>query len=330
MRRDGNAMAIGLWDGRTVPRLGMGCWAIGGPYATRDGVPLGYGAVDDGESVRAVHRALDLGIRFFDTADVYGAGHLEDVLGRALRGRPEAVVATKFGNRFDARERLALGPMQPGPDLAAQVRHAVEASLARLKRERIDLAQFHMNTFPPEHARPAFDTLEALREEGKVAAYGWSTDFPERAAAFAAYPGFKAVQHGLNLFFAAQAMMKTVEEHDLVSINRSPLGMGLLTGKFRAGDALPENDVRRNTFGWMDYFKEGRVAPELAERLERIRHLLTQGAARPRKGRLPGSGRARRAHCPSPASATSGGSKRTQARSPSDRWRRKRRMRSKR
>lgn len=280
------ATTITLWDGRAIPRLGIGCWAIGGPWGTPDGTPLGYGAVDDGQSVRAIHRALDLGLRFFDTADVYGAGHSERILGEALKGRDEAVVATKFGNRFDEESKVALGAMELGDDLGAAAGQAVEASLRRLKRERIDLAQLHLNTLPVEAARPIFDALERLREAGKLGAYGWSTDFPERAKTFARYPGFASVQHSLNLFFAAPSMLALAERENLISINRSPLAMGLLTGKYGAGDALPADDVRQNTFGWMDYFKDGRVAPEFAERLERIRHLLTTGGRTPAQGAL--------------------------------------------
>ena len=93
-------------SGIMVSGLGMGCWAIGGP-AWRDGKPIGWGDVDDAESVRAIHRALDLGVTLFDTADIYGAGHSERILGQALVGRrQQVVIASKFGQRFDeARAR---------------------------------------------------------------------------------------------------------------------------------------------------------------------------------------------------------------------------------
>ena len=87
----------------------MGCWAIGGPFWNGD-TPLGWGQVDDHESIRAVRRAMDLGITFFDTADVYGAGHSERVLGRALEGRRRnVVVATKFNAVFDEKTRQVNG-----------------------------------------------------------------------------------------------------------------------------------------------------------------------------------------------------------------------------
>src|SRR5919197_3155921 len=92
---------LGTRTGVQVSALGLGCWAIGGPW-TFNGQPAGWGEVDDAESIRAIRRALELGVRFFDTADVYGAGHSESVLGRALAGRwSEALVSTKFGHTFD-------------------------------------------------------------------------------------------------------------------------------------------------------------------------------------------------------------------------------------
>lgn len=92
-----------------VSALGLGCWAIGGPFRL-DGRADGWGNVDDAESIRAIHCALDLGIHFFDTADAYGTGHSERVLGQALSGRREqAVIATKFGFTYDEAKKELLG-----------------------------------------------------------------------------------------------------------------------------------------------------------------------------------------------------------------------------
>jgi aryl-alcohol dehydrogenase-like predicted oxidoreductase len=96
-------------SGRTVSALGFGCWAIGGPWQS-DGQPAGWGQVDDQESVAAIRRAVDLGVSLFDTADVYGCGHSERVLGQALAGvRDQVVVATKFGLVFDEQRRTSAG-----------------------------------------------------------------------------------------------------------------------------------------------------------------------------------------------------------------------------
>src|SRR5262245_30890654 len=109
-------------SGIEVSAVGLGCWAIGGPFY-RDGGPVGWGEVDDDESIRAIHRALDLGATFFDTSNVYGAGHSERVLGRALAGRRDDVaIATKFGNVFD-ETTLHITGADASP---AGIRHACE------------------------------------------------------------------------------------------------------------------------------------------------------------------------------------------------------------
>ena len=122
-----------------ISAMGMGCWAIGGPFWNGD-EPLGWGQVDDQESIQAIHRALDLGITFFDTADVYGAGHSEQVLAKAFTGkRHDAVIATKFGNSFDSTTRQVQGP-NSNPDY---IRKACEDSLSRLQTDYIDLYLTH-------------------------------------------------------------------------------------------------------------------------------------------------------------------------------------------
>ena len=119
---------LGSRSGIQVSALGLGCWAIGGPW-TFDGRPAGWGPVDDAESIRAIHRAVDLGVTLFDTADVYGAGHSERVLGRALAGhRDEVVISTKFGLLFDEATREG-----GGDDVSpAYIRRACDATLERL------------------------------------------------------------------------------------------------------------------------------------------------------------------------------------------------------
>lgn len=109
--------------------MGFGCWAIGGPFDF-NGLPDGWGDVDDAASIRAIRRALDLGINFFDTADVYGVGHSEEILGRALKGkRHEAVIATKFGYTYDVVNKQVFGRTDVSP---TYIRNACEASLRRI------------------------------------------------------------------------------------------------------------------------------------------------------------------------------------------------------
>ena len=251
-------------SGIEVSAMGLGCWAIGGPL-WRDGQPRGWGDVDDAELLRAIHRALELGITFFDTADVYGAGHSERILGQALAGRREAVViATKFGNTFDAATRTGTGT-DASP---AYIRRACDASLRRLQTDYIDLYQFHIGNYDPAEADVVRETLEELVAAGKVRAYGWSTDDPERARSFAAGAHCSAIQQRLNIFEGNEQTLALCEELNLASVNRGPLGMGLLTGKFTTHSVLPTNDVRQD---WN--LREGERAEQLA-RLEALRTML--------------------------------------------------------
>lgn len=272
---------ITLWNGKTIPRLGMGCWAIGGLYYKGD-MPLGWGEVDDDESVAAIHKALDLGIRFFDTASNYGAGHSEIVLGQALAGLDDVIIATKFGNVSDPDTRQSTGVCAD----EAYIRDSVDTSLRRLRRDRLDLLQFHLNDFPLEESDAVFDVLGRLREEGKIAAFGWSTDFADRAARHAGRSGFVAVQHQMNVFSRADEVLKVIESNNLVSINRGPLAMGLLSGKYRPDTQIAANDVRASGVNWMIYFQDGRVAPEFAGRLDAVRDLLQSGGRTLSQGAL--------------------------------------------
>jgi aryl-alcohol dehydrogenase-like predicted oxidoreductase len=261
-------------SGITVSALGMGCWAIGGPFWSGE-TPVGWGQVDDDESIRAVRRALDLGITFFDTANVYGTGHSEQVLARALAGKREQVVlATKFGNLFDESTRQITGSSAE-PD---SIRQQCEESLRRLNTDYIDLYQFHMNDFPADEAEPVRDTLEALVAEGKIRAYGWSTDFPDRARVFAEGTHCTAIQLALNVLEDNAAVIAVCEQHHLAAVNRGPLAMGLLTGKYTANSTLPIDDVRSERApGWMAYFKHGKPSPEWMQKLDAVREVLTSG-----------------------------------------------------
>jgi aryl-alcohol dehydrogenase-like predicted oxidoreductase len=267
----------------TVSAIGLGCWAIGGPFWTTDGDPLGWGEVDDEESVRAIRRAVELGTTFFDTSDVYGTGRSEQVLGRALADlRDEVVIATKFGNTFDEASRTLTGS-EASPEY---IRAACDASLRRLDTDRIDLYQFHLSDYDPAAAVEVRDVLEALVGEGKIRAYAWSTDDPDRARVFAEGEHCAAVQHELSVFHDAPAMLELCERERLASINRSPLAMGLLSGKFTAGSRLPADDVRGVAPEWLRYFRDGQPAPEWLARVDAVREILAAGGRSPAAGAL--------------------------------------------
>jgi aryl-alcohol dehydrogenase-like predicted oxidoreductase len=252
-------------DGPVVTALGLGCWAIGGPF-WRGEKPSGWGKVDDAESLRGVQRALDLGITFFDTSDVYGCGHSERLLGQALAGRrQQVVIASKFGNVFDEQTRQVTGE-DASP---AGIRRSLAASLRRLNTDHLDLYQFHLGSYDLDRAVEVRQTLEDLVAEGKIIAYGWSTDDPARARLFAQGPHCASIQQRLNIFEGNAETLAVCEEFALASINRGPLAQGLLTGKFTSDSRMPADDVRS---GWN--LKEGNLALRL-KKLEQLRAVLT-------------------------------------------------------
>ncbi len=259
-----------LWNGMTVPRIGIGCWAIGGPMYAGD-TSLNYGDVDDTVSLAGLRLAHEMGARVFDTAAVYGCGHSEELLGEAFGDRDDIVIVTKFGATVDTATRQ-LGP----PDLTnAGIRASVEASRRNLKRDRIDLVLLHVGDVPIDEAGPIFDTLADLRNEGKLDAFGWSTDFADRTRAAAAREGFVAVEHDFNVFTPATELVDVIEGEGLLALSRLPLAMGLLTGKYSRREKLPGNDIRAQQVEWMRFFREGEASPEYIRRLEALRELLT-------------------------------------------------------
>jgi len=231
-----------------VSAIGLGCWAIGGSWdwleADGSKAPVGWGQVDDAETIRAIHYALDAGINFFDTAANYGCGHSERILSQAIAGRRDKViVATKFGYVVDETQRT----VTETDEILPRIRQECEDSLRRLQTDYIDLYQFHKGDYPPEKAAEVCDVLETLVGEGKIRWYGWSTDNPEGARVFAQGLHCTAIQHVLNMQYDVPQMVAVCEEYDQASINRTVLGMGMLTGKFSPDTTFPDNDVRH---GW--------------------------------------------------------------------------------
>lgn len=272
---------IELFTGQTVPRLGMGTWAIGGPY-WMDANPRGWGPADDAESARAIAAALDAGIRLFDTADVYGAGHSERVLGAALKGRDDVFVATKVGNAFDEAKKQVLGPNTD----PAYIRAACDASLARLGRDVIDLYQLHIGNLTPEEAEPIRAVFEELVAAGKIRAYGWSTDDADRATGWLGHEHFRAIQFDMNALYPAPESCRLAEENGLIALIRSPLAMGFLSGKFRAGHSFDPDDIRGTSVSWLKPFKDGKLNPDYVRKLDAIIDLLTSGGRTPIQGAL--------------------------------------------
>ncbi len=259
-------------SGIEVSSMGMGCWAIGGPFWAGE-TPLGWGEVDDTESTRALLKAFELGVTFFDTADAYGTGHSEKLIGEAFRTmRDQVVIATKFGNIIDEESKQLVGS-DATPEY---IRAACEASLRRLQTDYIDLYQFHLNDYPIEQAEDVRETLEALVQEGKIRHYAWSTDFPARAAFFAEGAHCTAVQHQLNVIETNPEMLAVCEANNIASINRGPLAMGLLSGKYQIGKKLADDDIRgMKSPDWLAYFLDGEANPQMLGQLASIREILT-------------------------------------------------------
>ncbi len=261
-------------SGIEVSAMGLGCWAIGGQFWL-DGKADGWGEVNDEESINAIQKAYELGVTFFDSADVYGAGHSEEVLGKALKGiRDKVTIATKFGYKFNEKTKVADG-VESSPEY---IKEACRESLRRLNTDYIDLYQLHIWSLPEKEAVVVFETLEELKKEGLIRSYGWSTDNLDCARLFAHTPGFTSIQHDFNVFLNADELLTICEENDLASINRSPLAMGFLSGKFNAGSKLSNDDVRGAGHEWVRYFENGKPQKEFLDKLDAVREILrTEG-----------------------------------------------------
>jgi aryl-alcohol dehydrogenase-like predicted oxidoreductase len=229
-------------SGIKVSPLGLGTARMAGLGWREDIIPQ-VSSEAKWDAVRQIQEAIDLGVTFFDTADNYGQGLSERILGEALRGRHEGVVvATKFGE-------------DPLPDHedpwhldASSVARKCEASLRRLKIECIDLYMLHRRDYPLEQALALLEVLEGLVRSGKVRYYGWSTDDVARARLFAVGEHCIAIEHRLNVFTDNPEMLALCREQDLASLNRVPLLMGVLTGRWSPETRLEESDPRAQWF----------------------------------------------------------------------------------
>lgn len=274
-------------SGIKVSPMGLGCWAIGGPWLFNGG-QAGWSGVDDAESIRAIQRAIDLGVNFIDTAANYGAGHSERLVGQAVKGcRDQVVVATKFGYQVDETAKVVVhyDEKEEESDVVSRLRSDLEASLRRLDTDYIDLYQLHVWGLTIERALLVRDMLEELVKEGKIRTYGWSTDRVDAVRAFSASPNCGVVQQQLSVLDGNLELLALCEELDLASINRGPLGMGSLTGKFSPQSSFSADDVRSRV-AWHPAFKDGKPSPEWLKSLEAIRAVLTSNGRSLAQGAL--------------------------------------------
>jgi aryl-alcohol dehydrogenase-like predicted oxidoreductase len=261
-------------EGPAITMVGFGTWAIGGPYE------FGWGPVDDAQSVEAIRHAVEAGVNWVDTAPVYGKGHSEEIVGRALepyRVGEEVFVFTKCGRNYYGSSGKISSDLRP-----QTIRHECERSLARLKVDRIDMLQFHWPD--PETGTPieeSWAVLGTLIDEGKVRWGGVSNfDVPllERCEAVR---HIDSVQPPLNLInrAARHDVIPWCEKHGVGVIVYAPMASGLLTGAFDRERIrrLPDDDWRRRSAN----FNEPRLSTNLAlvERLQGIAERLQMGLA---------------------------------------------------
>ena len=222
--------------GPPVSAMGLGCMTMSAIYAA--------GEADAPESTRTIHRALDLGIDFIDTADAYGAGHNEELVGRAIADRRDRVfLATKFGNL-----RNPDGTFKGVDGSPAYVRSACEASLKRLNVDTIDL--FYLHRVDPK--TPIEETVGAMRDliaAGKIRYIGLSEAAPETLRRAHATHSIAALQTEYSLWtrdVEGDGVLATARELGVAFVAYSPLGRGFLTGRFRSNDDFATGDSRRN------------------------------------------------------------------------------------
>jgi aryl-alcohol dehydrogenase-like predicted oxidoreductase len=222
-------------SGLRVSEIGFGTWGLGG---------TAYGKVDDDESMRALEKALDLGINFFDTSDIYGDGHSETVLGKALAGRrKDTVIATKFGTLPH------YGFHMPQDFSPAHIKKAIEASLKRLGTDYVDLYQLHSPLLREIDIAAVKRTLENLKAEGKIRHYGASVRSPADGLAAVEEFGFQVVQVNYNVIdqrARENGLFALAGRGKAGLIGRTPLCFGFLTGRLSGDTAFESLDHRAN------------------------------------------------------------------------------------
>jgi aryl-alcohol dehydrogenase-like predicted oxidoreductase len=262
--------------GLLVSEISLGTWAFGGDWGT----------VSEDDAYAALNRAVDLGVNLLDTADVYGDGRSEKLIGRLLKDRPndEILVATKAGRRLD--------PHTPEGYDFDNLSAFVERSLKNLGVEALDLLQLHCPPTEVYRQDSTFEALDRLKESGKVRNYGVSVEKVEEARMALDYAGVATVQIIFNVFRQkpAEEFFPLAEERNVGILARVPLASGLLSGKMRSDRAFTEDDHRNfnregqafdrgETFSGVD-FETGLLAAEELKQLVPEGNTLAQFALR--------------------------------------------------
>ena len=251
--------------GRTgwrISAISFGAWSIGGDA---------WGSTDDHESLRALHKAIDLGVNFIDTADVYGNGHSEQLIAQVRQERSEEIiVATKAGRR--------LNPHVAGGYNCENLTSFVERSLRNLNTEALDLLQLHCPPSEVYDMPEVFGVLDDLTQAGKLRFYGVSVERVDEAVRAVQYPNVQSVQIIFNMFRLkpAEQFFPVARERRVGILARVPLASGLLSGKLRPNTSFAANDHRNynrhgeafdqgETFSGVDYETGLRAVGELRE-----------------------------------------------------------------
>jgi aryl-alcohol dehydrogenase-like predicted oxidoreductase len=242
-------------NGPEISVIGFGAWAIGGGDWM-----FAWGDQDDSDSIAAIHEALDHGINWIDTAAVYGLGHSEEVVGRALKGKREKVlIATKCSLVWDADKKVT---KDHSPESVAA---EIEASLKRLGTDVIDLYQVHWPPKEDAEIRPCMEVIQKAVEAGKIRYVGVSNFKPRQLDIAREICDVVSLQPPYSMFRRdiEKELMPYCAKHGIGIIGYSPMESGLLTGKFDAKTIaeLPQNDWRRDK---SDQFKEPLLSANLA------------------------------------------------------------------
>ena len=251
-----------------VSEIGFGGWAIGGAMDVA-GFPVGWANTTDDESLDAIRRAVELGVNFFDSADIYGHGRSESLLGMVLsRRRKEMVIATKVGN-----VKTATGEHRK--DFSKKhIFHAIDGSLRRLRTDYVDLYQVHNPTIADLEREEIQDAMEMLQSLGKIRFWGVSISLPQDGVEIIQRRWGYCLQVLFNVLNQAPAeqLFPLAQERGYGIIARFPLASGLLTGKFRTNMTFAKTDVRQN-------FLTARRLEEAIEKVDEVRSIVG-GAAK--------------------------------------------------
>ncbi|MCP8322630.1 MAG: aldo/keto reductase [Candidatus Methylarchaceae archaeon HK02M2] len=261
--------------GLRVSEIGIGTWAIGGPVEYRDR-PGGWGSVNDDESIKAIRVALELGVNFIDTADIYGLGRSEEVIGKALKGRwSDCYIATKVGyKKTNEGDR--------GRDLSKNhILESLEGSLKRLRKDIIDVYQLHSPSLEEIQRERCFETMERLKDEGKIRFWGVSVRSVDDAVKLMqrGYPGDTIqVVYNLLKLEAAKELFPLTLQNEIGVIVRVPFEFGLLTGKFTPETKFPSNDHRSKNLPRSKLIEEIPKVEKLRFLVKRSNRTMAQAA----------------------------------------------------